>query len=121
MSDIKVAEAAIVRKVNWFVRGWEAFWKGVWIVIKGVGLVIYHVARQLWSIVSDKDWDFDPWKLSGFGAFGVATWIALRVVDLSGKPTVDPVVIGTLAGLVTAFITVGTFLFGQSRQNDKGQ
>lgn len=94
---------------------------GVRAFFVGAGQVIYHIARQLWALVSDKDWDFDPWKISGFGAFVLAGWTALKVIGLIDKGVTDAAVLGIPAGLVTAFITVGTFLFGQSRTNDKGQ
>jgi hypothetical protein len=83
-----------------------------------IGTFIWNLFRQLWSLVSDKHWDFDPWKLGGWGALGLSSWFAIKTVVIL-EATKDPVAAGIVAGLSTAFITVGTFLFGQSVTNDK--
>jgi hypothetical protein len=109
MSDVvQAAEKAVAKETGKVKAFFAAF---------GVG--IRRIGKELWSLVADREWNFDPYKASGFGAFGLAGWIAIKVVDLALKvPTPDAAVLGILAGLVTAFITVGTFLFSQSRKSD---
>jgi hypothetical protein len=72
---------------------------------------------QLWSLVSDYERDFDPWKLLGVGCFILAAVWGSTVfrLALAGR---DSSTLGILAGMVSAFIAVGTFLFGQSRKSD---
>jgi hypothetical protein len=86
---------------------------------KAVGKVAATVAKQIWSGVSDHQWDFDPWKAGGIAAFVLAAIWSSQVFDLAlAKGVRDPGTLGVLAGLVTAFITVGTFLFGQAKSHD---
>jgi len=79
--------------------------------------LVVGVAAQLWNLVSDYERDFDPWKLLGVGCFILAAVWGGTVfrLALSGK---DSTTLGILAGMVSAFIAVGTFLFGQSRKSD---
>ena len=84
-------------------------------MFKRIWAVIVAVFRQLWSIIADKHWDADPWKIGGWAAFIFAGWLAVQAVGqiVAGH---DGTVIAGLAG---GFITVGTFLFGQAVQSDK--
>lgn len=92
--------------------------KKIWTVIVAVATFIGAGLKQLWSLVSDKHWDFDPWKTGGWGAFVFSASLALKTVEIL-VATKDVGQAGIVAGLCTAFITVGTFLFGQSVTSDK--
>ena len=113
-----MADANPVKKAFFLVRF------VVWLagLIKAVVLGIVHfvvtLATQAWALVSDHEWDFDPYKLGGFAAFGFCAYVALEVMDMVKKPGADPALVGIVAGLVVTFVSVGTFLFSQSRKND---
>jgi len=113
MSDVvQIAEKTVAKETGKVRAKIKAFFAAIGAGIKRIG-------KELWSLVADREWNFDPYKASGFGVFGLAAWIAIKTVDLALKsPTPDAAVLGILAGLVSAFITVGTFLFSQSRKSD---
>jgi hypothetical protein len=87
------------------------FIKKLWASIKKIG-------KQLWSLVSDRQWDADPYKIAGFGCVIFAVILAFRVFTAAtaGKTGTD---LATLAGLVGSIIAVGTFLFSQARKSDE--
>lgn len=87
------------------------FLKGLWTAIKAIG-------KQLWSLVSDRQWDFDPYKVAGFLCVAVALVLGFKVfaAAMAGKTGAD---LATLAGIVASIIAVGTFLFNQARKSDE--
>jgi hypothetical protein len=93
----------------------------MWTKIKAffvwLGSLIWKALKQLWALISDGEWDLDPWKIGGIGAFILAAIWGMQVFRLAAKGS-DAATLGILAGLVSVFVTVGTFLFNQSRKND---
>ena len=87
-------------------------------VLSKVWLVVSWPFKQLWMLVSDYEKDFDPWKLLGTLSFVFAAWIAKQLVAHAFATGIAYGTLGVLGGLVTAFITVGTFLFSQSHKMD---
>jgi hypothetical protein len=87
------------------------FLKGLWNAIKSIG-------KQLWALVSDRQWDFDPYKVAGFVCVAVALVLGFKVfaAAMAGKTGAD---LATLAGIVASVIAVGTFLFNQARKSDE--
>jgi nitrate/nitrite transporter NarK len=77
---------------------------------------IRTAARQLWSLVSDHEWDLDPYKLGGFGAYVIAGILALKTAALVSD--ISDTKLGIMAGLVSVVGGLGTTLFGQARRND---
>jgi hypothetical protein len=110
VADIK---ATVVKKANWFV----ALFVGVWHAIVWVWDKVLFIGKQLWSLVSDHQWDFDPYKLGGFASFVFAGWLALKTVALA-EAKADFSSVSVIAGLVTVVIGMGTVLFSQSRKAD---
>ena len=104
-------------KKNIFV----VFFTWLWSVVLWTWNLIWTVAKQGWSLVSDHQWDFDPFKLAGFASFAFAAFIAFQVIDLAKAAAPNPTALTVLAGLVASFITVGTFLFSQARKQDEVQ
>lgn len=76
---------------------------------------IVAVAKQLWSVISDFEKDADPWKIAGLGMFVLAAFGGIWVFDHSALEVEK---LGIYSGLVASAITVGTFLFNQSRKSD---
>jgi hypothetical protein len=80
------------------------------------------VLKKVFSPFLDAEWDPDPYKIGGFGCFGIALWLAVQVIDLAkamlaaGK--LDAAVFAAAAGLVGTVIGIGSFLFAQGRQAD---
>ena len=77
-----------------------------------------RIGRELWSLISDHEWNFDPYKVGGFGAFGFSVFLILRVLELVDR-NAPTAAIGIVAGLVASGITMGTFLFSQARKSDE--
>jgi len=88
--------------------------------MKGFFTALENVGKQIWSVVSDYEGDLDVWKLAGLSAFVFSAFLAVDTMNMikAGK---DVGICGIAAGLVTGFITVGTFLMGQSHNVDKAQ
>ena len=100
-----------MKKDNWFVAGWKAFWH--W-----VGEIFLNV----WAFVTTEgktvgEWKLDPLKVIAIGSFVAAIWIAVKAVGLAeaGKDAATVGAIAGLAGLVGGF---GSFLFNQANTND---
>jgi hypothetical protein len=79
------------------------------------------IGKEIWSLVADSQWNFDPYKVLGFAAYIVAGILAFRVFDLlqAGKAGGSDLV--TLAGLVGLIAGLGTSLFGMARKVDSAQ
>lgn len=77
------------------------------------------VLKQLAAIITDHDWDIDPFKIGGFAAFGLSAFLIFRVLDMVQVPRPDVALVGIIAGLVTVPITMGTYLFGLARKSDQ--
>jgi hypothetical protein len=88
--------------------------------MKGFLKALENVGKQIWAVVSDYEGDLDVWKLAGLSAFVFSAFLAVDTMNMihAGK---DVSTVGIAAGLVTGFITVGTFLMGQSHAVDKAQ
>jgi len=84
-----------------------------------VRAVLLLIGRQLWSLVSDHEWNFDPFKIGGFAAFGLSASLILHVVEMTNATHPDAVLIGIVSGLVTVPITMGTFLFSLASKSDQ--
>jgi hypothetical protein len=97
-----------------------ALFKERWAKAKAwfLGSVLFKILKQLWSLVSDHDWDLDPWKIGGFVAYTFALLKANQLFDLVSAGKVDGMLAGTLGGLIAGFITVGTFLMNQAMAHD---
>ncbi len=82
---------------------------------------VRHIALALWAFVTTegkelKDWHPDPWKISGLVAFALAALGAVRIFTDVKELGSDKLAV--LGGLVSAAITVGTFLLNQAIKND---
>lgn len=91
----------------------------LWVGAKKVG-------KELWSLVADGQWNFDPYKVGGFAAYVVAGILAFRVfgyVDTAAikGQALDAAVLGILTGLVSLIAGLGTSLFGMARKVDAAQ
>lgn len=73
--------------------------------------------KQIWSLISDHNWDLDPWKIAGFVVYAYAILKIDEVFSLA-KTTKDFGIISTLGGLVSILLTIGTFLFRQAKDHD---
>jgi len=90
-----------------------------------------RVGKEIWGLVSDYQYSLDVWKIGGIAAFVFSAFLSVTTMNLinvtfelmkSGKDISQAVaLVGIAAGLVTGFITVGTFLMGQSHNVDKAQ
>jgi hypothetical protein len=78
---------------------------------------IVSVFKQIWSLVSDHNWDLDPWKIAGFSVYGYAV-LKINDIFLLARTTKDFGIISALAGLVSILLTIGTFLFRQAKDHD---
>lgn len=87
-------------------------------ILATLGTFAFHLLKQIYSVIADKHWDVDGWKVGGWAAFAFAGFLAFQSVDIL-RATHDAIQAGVPGGLATAFITVGTFLFGQSVQSDR--
>ena len=108
--------------VKWFLSWWIPVWK-----------FIVSVVKEVLAPVTDYMDHLDGYKISGFGAFGVAAVIAWKLVDIIQKaietmvahPEVAPSISGIITGvaaltvLVTAFLGVGYWMFGHAKDVDK--
>jgi len=81
---------------------------------------IKWIGKQFWALVSDYQGDLDVWKIAGLSAFVFSAFLASDTYGMihAGK---DAPIVGIAAGLATGFITVGTFLMGQSHNVDRAQ
>jgi len=73
-------------------------------------------AKKLLSPILDREWDLDPYKIGGFALFAVAIKIALAILPQLAIIETDKLL--SLTGLISAFITAGTFMFSHSRKSD---
>jgi len=88
--------------------------------MKSFLLALENVGKQIWAVVSDYEGDLDVWKLAGLAAFVFSAFLAVDTMNMIHAAK-DVGIVGIAAGLVTGFITVGTFLMGQSHNVDKAQ
>lgn len=78
---------------------------------------IVNLVKKLLSPILDRQWDLDPYKIAGFFFF-------YKAYDFSNKlflqpSTLSDVKMGILGGIITALITIGTFMFNQGRKSDE--
>jgi nitrate/nitrite transporter NarK len=87
----------------------KQFFAKLWATIKAA-------AKQLSSLVTDKEWDLDVYRVGGIAAYVVAGILALRTSALVTE--LSDTKLGIMAGLVSAIAAIGTTLFSQARKND---
>jgi hypothetical protein len=85
---------------TWFVKSWIA-----------------RMAKQLWSLVTDHNWDFDPWKTGAIIVYIIAVLKVNEVFQLV-KDTKDVSIILPLSGLISVLLTVATVLMKQAKDHD---
>jgi hypothetical protein len=87
----------------------KAFFEKAWEGIK-------WFSRKFLSPILDRQWDPDPYKIGGFALLAVAIKIAFDATRVISSAPTDKIL--ALAGLASAFITAGTFMFGHSKNSD---
>jgi hypothetical protein len=124
MSDIiqtveTTVKPVVTKESGIIAKFFKAIGNGIVSFVKFIGKILYNIGKQFWSLVSDHGWDFDPWKAGGIACFIIAAIWGNDIFKLVlVKNVFDTGTLGILAGLVTGFITVGTFLFGQAKEHD---
>lgn len=93
-------------------------WTKIKDFLEGIWHFLVKLAMEVWAPFSDYQWHLDPWKLGGFGSIGLATFFSFQANALI-LAKADIAYVTIEAGLVGSFITVATFLFGQSHNVDK--
>lgn len=81
------------------------------------------LAKQLWSVVADGDWDFDPYKLGAFACYAFAANLAMRTFNtvdawIAAKTPIDAAVLASLVGLPALIGGFGTVLLSMARKLD---
>jgi uncharacterized membrane protein len=73
--------------------------------------------KQVWSLITDHNWDLDPWKIAGFLVYAYAV-VKINDVFEIAKTVKDFGIVSTLGGLISILLTIGTFLFKQAKDHD---
>ena len=85
-------------------------------IIKKILAVLAWPFKQLWSLVSDRQWHFDPYKLMGFICYSAGIWLSFKVFQMAG--IVPDASLAILSAVVTGLFTGGTVMFNQGRKSD---
>ena len=89
-----------------------------------IGAAVRWLGKQLWSVLADGQWDFDPYKLGAFACYAFAANLALRVfgiVDawIAAGQSVDAAALASLVGLPALIGGFGTVLLSTASKVDR--
>lgn len=77
---------------------------------------IIDLGKKILSPILDRQWHLDPYKIAGFFFFYKAYEFSNKLFLQSSN--LSDIKMGIFGGIVTALITVGTFMFDQGRKSD---
>jgi hypothetical protein len=100
---------------------WDKFKKSkfavVIVAIAGfVYKVCFNILKQLYSTITDHNWDVDVFRLGGIAAYIMAGELSMKLINQVSSITDTKFV--TAVGLVSVVSGMGTALFSQSRKHD---
>lgn len=94
----------------------KAIWTKIKAFFKAIWAVICWIFRKVLSPILDRQWDLDPYKIGGYACFGIAGLLAVKLLPVIATMATDKLL--SIAGLASAFLTAGTFMFGHAKGSD---